>query len=660
VARPFQPADNELRLSEAAGFQKLLGLLRELGVRTLDDRLVDGDAGFPVCVPLEGGGSIVLDLPTPGMLASMDPEGIGVAIVDPLGYVRRTWGLASRINHFKPGRTVLETPLANLLEGSFHGAYGNLYLNGYRYFSAGLTTGEVNDVFLLIVNANEERQARLQASKSARMAHALKRLGKSLTMNQQIQALCNSAAHEIASVAELAAVLIWVNHNEDDVLDLSSSVGVNRQGQSVLQRIAPDAGGTCVAELVAASRNSFHQASVLDHVLTSNLEAKFCYLRPGGVAVHPLVISDKLLGVLELVGRDGDTHFDENVELFETIAEHLALAINSAVMFEGFEKLATHDALTGLLNHRVLHEKVNQRVLEARRTGQEIGLAMIDVDHFRSFNEEEGHDAGDEVLRLVGDILKSCLRPYDEAGRYGGEEFTIVMPSSSLQNTVTTAERVRQKIEAVPYITRAGRERHVTVSIGCAVFPHTATDPTGLMKAADVALFEAKRLGRNRVVAFQGEFRGQSDNYQLQLDKVPGWIPAEERQYAHERLEQFEDEIVKLAPALHLSPSQVEILRALLLITPTYLQFQEENSPRLQQMETAEEFRLLLPSLHALEERFDGRGKHSLRGSRIPLLGRVVTVLLALETENGREIVDDPRKFDPEIVSLMMELRHAA
>ncbi|HTQ09101.1 MAG TPA: hypothetical protein VMI31_03430, partial [Fimbriimonadaceae bacterium] len=212
-------------MSEAAGIQKLLVLLRELGVRTLDDRLVDGDAGFPVYVPLEGGGNIVLDLPTPGVLASMDPEGIGVAIVDPLGYVRRTWGLASRIGFFTPGRTVLETPLANLLESSFHGAYGNLYLHGYRYFSAGLTTGEVNDVFFLIVNANEERQARMQASKSARMAHALKRLGKSLTMNQEIQALCNSAAHEIASVAELAAVLIWVNRSEDEVLELSSSVG---------------------------------------------------------------------------------------------------------------------------------------------------------------------------------------------------------------------------------------------------------------------------------------------------------------------------------------------------------------------------------------------------------------------------------------------------
>lgn len=647
-------------MSEADSIEKLLGLLRELGVRTLDDRLVDGAAGFPVTVPLEGGGTIILDLPAPGMLASLDPDGVGVAIIDPLGYVRRTWGVAKRIPHFKAGRSVLETPLSNLLENSFNGAHGNLYLNGYRYFSAGLTTGELSDVFMLVVNAGDERQARVQASKSMRMAHALKRLGKCLTMNQQIQALCNSAAHEIASVAELAAVLIWVNRADEELLELISSVGVNRQGQSVLARIAPDAGGSCVAELVAASRKSFQQDSVLDHVLTSNLEAKFCYLRPAGVAVHPLVISDRLLGVLEIVGRDGDACFEENGELFETIAEHLALAINSAVMFENFERWATHDALTGLANHRHLHEVLNQRVLEARRTGTDIGLIMMDVDHFRSFNEEEGHDAGDQVLKLVSDALRSCMRPYDLPGRYGGEEFIIIMPGCTLENALATAERIRLKVEALPYITRAGRERHVTVSLGCSVFPHTSSDPSGLIKAADTALFEAKRAGRNRSIAYQGEFKGIDVDHQPQLDKVPEWIPDPGRTAAFARLSRFEDEILKLAPSLHLSPSQVEILRALVLIAPYYAEVRDRRSPVVEQMESAEEFRLLLPSLHSLEERFDGEGKHQMRGPRIPLLCRVLVVLLALDDHEGREIVEDPRKFDPEIVSMLLEIRHAA
>jgi len=171
-------------------------------------------------VPLEGGGNLVLDLRAPGFLASLDPEGIGVAIVDPVGYVRRTWGIAKADQPFPAWAHVLETPLVNLLETSYQGSQRRAFLDGYRYFSASLTTGDVSDVFILAVNASEERHARIQASKSARMAHALKRLGKALTRINRFRPLCNSAAHEIASVAELAAVLIWINRSETTTWNL--------------------------------------------------------------------------------------------------------------------------------------------------------------------------------------------------------------------------------------------------------------------------------------------------------------------------------------------------------------------------------------------------------------------------------------------------------
>lgn len=647
-------------MSERIEIEELLSLLRRLGIRTVDDRLVDGEAGYPVTVPLIGGGSIVLDLPTPGFLSSLDPDGVGVAVIDPLGYVRRTWGVAARIPYFKPGRSVLETPLASLLEGSFQGSHGSLYLNGYRYFGAGVTTGEINDVFVLVVNAGEERQARLQASKSARMAHALKRLGKTLTMNQEIEPLCNSAAHEIASVAELAAVLTWTARLDDKGLDLTSCVGVNRQGQAVLTHIAPGEGASCAAELVATSRTAFWQTGVLDHILTANLEAKFCYLRPGGVAVLPLIISDHLLGVLELVGRDGDAHFEENWELFETMAEHLALAINAARILEDSKLSASRDALTGLANHRELHDELSRRMPEAGRSGQEIGVIMLDVDHFRSFNEEEGHDAGDDVLKLVAEAIRSCLRPYDFPGRYGGEEFMVIMPGCSMANTVLTAERIRERVEAVPYTTRTGSERHVTASLGVSVFPHTATDPRDLLKAADTALYDAKRGGRNRVVQYRGKFKTDSAKPRPRFENLPQWIPVKSRPLATRRLQRLEDEMTKLGPILRLSPSQNEILRALILIAPTYLDARKRGSRKLRAMEAAEEFRLLLPSLHALDERFDGRGKNGVVGTRIPLLGRVLAVLLAMDRAEGQEIVDDPRRFDPEIVALVLEVRHAA
>ncbi len=629
-----------------------MALLRELGVRTLEDRTIDGKVGFPVAVPLADGGSLVLDMPFPAFLAALNPEALGVAILDPLGYVRTSWGLARRVPAFKPGQSVLESPIAGLMEGSYQGGQGALYLDGYRYFSAGLSSTELTDVFVLVVNAQEERQVRKQASKSWRMANALKRLGKTLTMNQTMAPLCVAAAHEIASTAELASVLLWTHNPDDGTLELAASVGANRLGTNALNRLSTLNGAGCAAELVASTRQSFRLMNVVDNVLTANLEAKFCYLKPGGLSVHPLVISDRLLGVLEIIGREDDAYFEENEELFQTIAEHLALALNSAAMFENFEQLATRDPLTGLSNHRAMHEFLHQRLLEAERTGQELGIIMLDVDHFRSFNEEEGHDAGDDVLRLVGEALKSCLRPYDLAARYGGEEFTIVMPGSSHSGVVAAAERMRKKISSVPYTTRSGRERGVTASFGCAVFPSTAKDAGGLLKAADVALYEAKHRGRDRVVLFEGQLSSIARPQGVPPDSIYALLPEDEVVAARDRLHRLALDMDALSTSLKLSDSQRSILEALLLVAPYYTGADAQHRAALDQ---TDHFRLLTPSLESYADRFDAE-----EGNRIPLLARILAVLLELDKDGGRNLMQDPTRYDPEIVSLVAELNRAA
>lgn len=634
-------------------------LLKELGVRTADDRAQGIPLGFPTSVPLADGSTLILDLPMPWALANLDPERIGVAMLDPLGNVRESWGLAKRVPFFRQSGNLLESQLGPLLEGSYQGNFGSLYLDGYRYFSGALSVGGSTDVLVLVVNAQEERNAKRQANKSWRMANALKRLGKALTMNQQIQPLGVAAVHEIASAAELAAVILWTHNTERDTLTLAASVGANRQATSILNTLAVSGGSSCVAELVADTRERFFCADVLSNMITAELEAKFCYLKSKAVSVHPLVISDRLVGVLELVGRDGDPHFEENLELFETIAEHLALALNSAMLFEHFEKWATHDALTGIANHRHLHEFLHQRMHEAERNKQEVGVLMIDVDHFRAFNDEEGHDAGDEVLRLVADALKHCLRTYDLAARYGGEEFTVVMPGSSPETSMAVAERIRERVQESSYMTRHGRERHVTVSIGCASYPHTADDAASLIKAADSALYDAKRAGRNQTVYYTGRFVARS-RYEGRVEKVDRWVSDSDRPAA-ERLKNLLDPIVdELARTLPLSNSQHEILRALLWIAPTYLRLRQDNQSAIKTMEAAEEFRALLPSLSSLNERYDGTGEAKTKGSRIPLLGRILAVLLAYADEGGVELIQDANRFDPEIVAVVTDARHAA
>ncbi|MBC8065166.1 MAG: sensor domain-containing diguanylate cyclase [Chlorobia bacterium] len=633
---------------------ELMTLLREYGVRTIDDRAGDGKTGFPVTVPLGDGQSIILDLPAPSPLNCLDPSQLGVAILDPNGKVRRTWGLANQLNLFRSNQPLVDSAIGSLLEASYQGSHGSLYLDGYRYFSAGLPNADSTDAFLLVVNAQEERNAKRQASKSWRIANALKRLGKILTMNQQVEHISVAAAHEIASATELAAVLVWTVDPHDNFLRLAASVGANRAGTNVLSKLAVEGGSSCVAELVATTRNSFFTQDVDDHMMTCELEAKFCYLRPGGASVHPLVISDRLLGVLELIGREEDPYFEEHQELFQTVAEHFALALNAAIIFEDFEKLATHDALTGIANHRHLQEFLHQRVLEAARTGQELGVIMLDVDHFRSFNEEEGHDAGDEVLRLVADSMKACVRPYDLAARYGGEEFTVVMPGSSEQTTLAVAERIRQRVESLAYMTRSGRDRHITVSLGCACYPNRGVDAADILKAADVALFEAKRTGRNKVVTFTGQtaFEGRRDD--LNLPALLAWLPEQDRAESEDLYGRCLHDVVALSTELNLTAMQTAILQALVRVIPTYRRVKDQDAEMMERMLAADEFRLLVPSLNALEDRYEEKGNLT------PLLARALAAILAVIEGQGKPFADDPNRYDPEIMAMVLQRKRAA
>lgn len=602
--------------------------------------------GFAVPLNLPGG-SAVVHLPVPPLLPNVDPGLMGGASVDPSGRILQAWGLARQSPLLREeGTSIAAGPLGTLLEAALVGEYGSIYHEGYRYSGGGGEDGP----FILVINAHEERQARKQADLSGRMANTLRRFGKALTMNPTVSPLCVAAAHEIASSTELAAILLWVGVPDTRVLKLMASVGVTRQGTHTLAELSLDRPGSSAAELVAASRQTFFLPNVVENHLTQYLEARFCYLRPGGVAILPLVIADRLLGVLELVGREGDPNFEENRELFQTLAEHLALALNSAQMFENFERLASHDPLTGIANHRAMQEFLHLRLTESQRSGQSLGAIMLDVDHFRAFNEEEGHDVGDEVLRRVADAIKECLRPYDLAARYGGEEFTVIVPGTGAEGLATVAERIRRSVEAIDFASRSGRRRHITVSVGCAVYPENAPDAPSLLRAADTAMYRAKRGGRNRVAVFEGVYAGEEREPVVSLASLNEWIPSELRAEGAERVRRFASTIERVAFALDISSSQRSILDAMAYVYD--IAGQDRSG-----LESAEPFRILLPNLDAAAENFDGTGPQGLKGDRIPLLARLFKVLSARDA--GR-LDDTSSVYDPEIVVLTRTERVAA
>lgn len=156
------------------------------------------------------------------------------------------------------------------------------------------------------------------------------------------------------------------------------------------------------------------------------------------------------------------------------------------------------DELTGLHNRRYLMTRLGEEFERARRKGTALGLLMIDIDHFKIVNDTFGHPAGDEVLRSVGQTLASMLREYDVGGRYGGEEFAVVLTETTPADMVKMAERIREKIEQLDDHGKA-TGIHVTISIGVAVLNDTDTIET-LLQRADSALYRAKEAGRNRTV----------------------------------------------------------------------------------------------------------------------------------------------------------------
>jgi diguanylate cyclase (GGDEF)-like protein len=167
------------------------------------------------------------------------------------------------------------------------------------------------------------------------------------------------------------------------------------------------------------------------------------------------------------------------------------------------QELSVHDPLTGLYNRRFMEESLEKEIIKAQRDNSNVGIIMIDVDHFKAFNDNYGHDVGDIVLREFGAYLRKNFRGGDIACRYGGEEFTIIMPGSSLENTHERAEKLRLGVKNELSVKYLENNYNITISVGVAVIPANGSNPKDVLIAADAALYQAKNAGRDQVMTAQ-------------------------------------------------------------------------------------------------------------------------------------------------------------
>lgn len=213
----------------------------------------------------------------------------------------------------------------------------------------------------------------------------------------------------------------------------------------------------------------------------------------------PMIAKGKTLGMLYLRFISTEPIGELIQELAESVAQNIAMSFANLKLQEKLRYQSLRDPLTGLYNRRYLQESLVKEIDRANRKQQFIGIIMLDVDHFKRFNDVYGHSAGDLVLKEVGAYLMSQIRQYDLACRYGGEELVVVMPDASIGDTVMRAEDIRNGISQLSLVHDGQKLEPVTVSIGVSCFPDDGINADGLISSADKALYQAKEQGRDRV-----------------------------------------------------------------------------------------------------------------------------------------------------------------
>ena len=221
----------------------------------------------------------------------------------------------------------------------------------------------------------------------------------------------------------------------------------------------------------------------------------------GHALAAPLLRDGARVGTLA-VGRDGSAFDEHERQIFQHLLTRSSASIENVTAHERAAHDAVTDALTGLANNRFFRTEVAREARRAERFDHELSLVLFDVDDFKQVNDTYGHLQGDEVLKAIGRILKTESRAIDVTARYGGEEFVVALPETALDGAVELAERIRTRLEeeAIPSVD-GGEPLRVTASFGTATLPDAAPDVRALIEAADTALYEAKRKGKNRVVS---------------------------------------------------------------------------------------------------------------------------------------------------------------
>jgi diguanylate cyclase (GGDEF)-like protein len=229
-------------------------------------------------------------------------------------------------------------------------------------------------------------------------------------------------------------------------------------------------------------------------VFAGNYKTKNCI-------IAPLICQGRVVGVLNLSDKAGGNFDKVDIALVELFSQFVGASIGNIKLFEKIQKQAATDGLTGFVNHKTFYDVLEKELWRSRRHGGLISMIMVDIDNLKKINDVYGHRAGDKVIKTVSRRVKECIRQIDTAARYGGDEFAIILPNTSLEEATLVAERMVSNVSDLPVIWKR-QEIPLSVSVGLGQYDGEDS-PEDITSRSDQALYKAKQAGRNTLRIFE-------------------------------------------------------------------------------------------------------------------------------------------------------------
>lgn len=340
----------------------------------------------------------------------------------------------------------------------------------------------------------------LLSRRNAELASLLE-IGKTLTSSLELPDVLKGI---MAQLERLLQPQIWsLLLKDEETGELTFEIAVSpvsndlkgmrlQPGQGVAGWVAQHGEALLIPDITKDDRFDDRVAIAVDYPVSS-------------IVCVPLMIRERVLGVLELIGVQGSEPFNpENMPLLGALADFAAIAIDNARNYQRISELVITDDLTGLYNARHFHELLEYEVDRASRYGSQVSLLFLDLDHLKGVNDTYGHLVGSRVIAEVGHLLRRHIRSADRAARYGGDEYVIVLPNTGKQGAHQMATKMLDRLHKHRFRSDTGELITMSASFGVATYPEDAQDKTELIRAADVAMYNAKEGGRNGVCAFSG------------------------------------------------------------------------------------------------------------------------------------------------------------